>query len=472
VTETLPSNTDDLWGPEEAEWDRLAPSAIAEAPVSAPPDTPPEHPPDDDPDPAESFWRQRRALQHIHTFARARRVAPWAVLGSVLNRVICCTPPNIQLPATIGSYASLNLFVALSGESGGGKDASGKVARDCLDLGAHAEFLSAPLGSGEGLSHMFMRDNKGTAEQYNTAALVSIGEIDTMTALAQRHSSTVGSQLRQAAMGEQLGFFYVDVTKRMMVPEHRYRLCLLANVQPKRAGALMGEADGGTPQRFIWMPVTDPGAPDVAPDCPAPMVWVPPDWSTEAGINIGGMYRIVLRICQTAIDTVIAAHLARRRGEGNALDGHSLLTRLKVAAAFAILEGRTAVLDDDWALAGAVMEVSDQTRAEVQRVLDAEQRKTNKAQAEAEAARTILIDERRDDAKVRRVARNIKRHLGAAGAEGMTHSVLRKVVASKTDRAAFDAALAALILTGEVVEQVGMYHSQPTRRYRLAEASS
>jgi hypothetical protein len=63
-----------------------------------------------------------------------------------------------------------------------------------------------------------------------------------MGALVQRQSSTVASQLRQAAMGEPLGFFYVDQAKRMIVPEHSYRCCLIAGIQPARSAVLLDDA--------------------------------------------------------------------------------------------------------------------------------------------------------------------------------------------------------------------------------------
>jgi hypothetical protein len=445
VTATLPF-TPDLW----------------------PDDYPPE-PDFDEPEPApvDDFWDARPVLRHIHDFARARRVAPWAVFGATLARVVAATEPNAQLPPTIGSYASLNLFVGMVGPPGAGKDAARKVANEALDLGKHEAFLTAPLGSGEGLSHMFMRESKEGAEQYNVAALVTIGEIDTLTALVKRQSSTVSSQLRQAAMGEQLGFFYVDTAKRMMVPEHRYRMCLLAGIQPKRAGGLLDDADGGTPQRFVWLPATDPQAPDDAPECPTPMLWEPPRWhETGRGSTVAGMYRNPVAICSEAEQTIVRAHLARTRGHGDALDGHALLTRLKVAAALAILEGRCEVRDADWNLSGAVMAVSDRTREMCVKVLAEESLRNNKQQAVAEAARTIVVQERVNEAAVQRVARTLRRALAKAGIEGRSGGELRRAVAGP-DRQYFDAALTSLVMAAVASEEKSETRGQVGMRYRF-----
>lgn len=421
--------------------------------------------------PVAEFWTRRPALSHIHDFARARRVAPWATLGAVLARVVAATDPNVQLPPTIGSYASLNLFVGLVGRPGGGKDAARKVAFEALELGREYEVQPFPLGSGEGLSHMFMRESKEGPEQYNTRALVVVGEIDTLTALAKRQSSTVTSQLRQAAMGEQLGFFYVDTAKRMLVPEHRYRLCLIAGIQPKRAGGLLAEADGGTPQRFVWLPADDPDAPDDAPPCPEPLLWVPPAWhESGVGRHAGGMYRVPIRIPADAEKTIVAAHLARIRGQGEALDGHALLTRLKVAVALAILEGKYDVDDEDWQLSEVVMAVSDRTRAECERVLAEDSRAQNQQQALAEAARTIVIEEHVAAAAIGRVSGVIKRVLARSDGGWRTGAELRRAVAGR-DRPHVDASLSALVLAGEVEEDKVRYKNQTGTRYRLAERS-
>jgi hypothetical protein len=358
-----------------------------------------------------------------------------------MARITAATGPEIQLPPTIGSHASLNLFVGLVGPSGGGKDAATKVSRDAVEI-KDPPFATVPLGSGEGLSHMFMKRGDKGPEQYNTAALVTVGEIDTLTALVKRQASTVSSQLRQAAMGEQLGFFYVDQDKRMLTPEHRYRMCLIAGIQPKRAGGLLDDSDGGTPQRFVWLPATDPEMPDVAPPCPTPMLWIPPRWHEAGGGWIGDMYRIEVKLCDVAAETVVSAHLARARGQGDALDGHALLTRVKVAAALAILEGRPAVDDEDWDLSGIVMATSD-----------------------AEAHRTVVVHERLEQAKVKRVAGVIRRKLLLSGG-WMNHSKLRGSVASR-DRDYFDDALTALVYSGQVSEEKIDGQGQAGVRYRI-----
>jgi hypothetical protein len=407
---------------------------------------------DADPD---RIWAQRPVYEQIWRFAKARRVAPWAVLANVLARVVAAVPPTVQLPPIIGSHASLNLFVGLVGPSGGGKDASRGVARDALPFDGRPPFMTAPLGSGEGLSHMFMtsrkprdamgkviRDAEPVLEQYNTAALVTIGEIDTLGALVGRRSSTVMAQLRQAAMGEQLGFFYVDTAKRMIVPEHAYRLCLVAGIQPARAGVLLDDADGGTPQRFIWIPVQDREASKVRPPEGRPIEWSLPTLALDGG-------RAEVKVCAEAVDMIEDAHLTRLRGDGEALDGHALLTRLKVAAALGILDGRIEVREDDWELSSAIMDMSDMTRARVAGALVEERKRVNLAQGAADAERIEVVRDRTELAARKRIGDGIQRHLRRAEGEGwVPHGKLRKTFTGD-DRERVDAVLALLLAAGQ-----------------------
>jgi hypothetical protein len=423
----------------------------------------------------DEFWDSRPVLRHLHTYARARRVGPWAVLGATLARVIAQCSPQIQLPPTIGSYASLNLFVGLVGYSGDGKDAAVAVAGEAVHFGGPPKFKVAPLGSGEGLAHMFMRQRRITAEerrngetadveQYNRHALVTIPEIDTLGALVQRQSSTVTSQLRQAAMGQPLGFHYADAAKRMIVPEHQYRLCLLAGIQPERSAVLLNESAGGTPQRFVWLPAGDPGAQIQVPDCPDPLRWIEPNWNDATRVTFLDDMRWVVGQPDIVKETIIRARVAQQRHESDALDSHAILTRTKVAAAFAFLDGRPNIAEDDWSLSGVVMTVSDTQRAVCQRALVKEREKATVAKAMEQATITTVVEERLDETKVKKCSASIVNQLSNRGP--LTGSELRRWLKS-TQRDYMDAALDALSIAG-VVEGTKIEHrGQSGVRYQI-----
>jgi len=415
----------------------------------------------------EEFWTARPELEHLHRFARARRASPWAVLGCTLARVVALVEPWAVLPPIVGGYGSLNLFLGLLGPSGGGKGAAEHAARDAFHYGS--ELVVVGVGSGEGIPHTYMRHvpgkrgEPGTVEQHNTRALFRAPEVDTLAALKGRQGSTLLPVLRDAWSGDALGFGYADATRRLPLSAHTYRLCLIVGIQPARAGVLLDDADGGTPQRFLWLPVLDPDMPEDRPPEPSPRPWFVP---TFRGPRVGG--RHVMEVCQTATDAIDGAALARNRGETDALDGHALLCRLKTAAALALLFGETAVTDETWRLAGVVMAVSDSTRAGVVRELGARREAAEVARGRAEGMRSVAADAVREAEHLKRVRGAVLRHVGT---DWTPHAKVRKAIAAR-DRHYFDAAMEAL-LAADVVEAREVSGSgQRGTEYRVAGGES
>lgn len=139
--------------------------------------------------------------------------------------------------------------------------------------------------------------------------------------------------------------------------------------------------------------------------------------------------------------------VARLQGADDALDGHALLCRAKVAVALTLLEGRRAVTDDDWRRSGMLMRVSDATHASVQRTLASQQAEANVARGHAEGVRSAIADETKADVAAKRVASVLLRFLRDKGAA--TRGKARKAVAS-ADREHFDAAVDRLVSAGQV----------------------
>ncbi|MBF5081384.1 bifunctional DNA primase/polymerase [Quadrisphaera sp. INWT6] len=383
------------------------------------------------------FWRARPCLAHIHQFAHARMVSPWALLGVVMARAVAAAPPTLVLPATVGGYGSLNLFVALVGESGGGKGAAEAAARDAVVLATEVE--SASVGSGEGIGHLYAHREKGGVVRDRTSVLFTVPEVDTLTALGSRQGATLLPQLRSAWSGEALGFAYADPTKRLPIEGHTYRMAVVLGVQPGRAAGLLEDSDGGTPQRFVWLPVTDPTIPAEPVAEPEPLSVALPRMLPSS--------RYVMRVCDTAVQRIRAARLARARGEGDPLDGHALFCRLKVAAALALLEEREIVTDEDWRLADVVMRVSHLTRAGVAAHLRSQSERANVARGKAEGARAAVAAEAVADHTAQRVGRVLVRHLRNHGEQ--SRNDLRKRLPGR-DRPHYDEALARLESAGLV----------------------
>jgi hypothetical protein len=396
------------------------------------------------PDREEDFWTARPVLTHILNFARARRVGPWALLGCVMVRAVGSVTPDLTLPPLVGSAASLNTFLGIVSMSGGGKGAAESAALEAVDL---AHIPTYGPGSGEAIGHLFYVWDKKAEElrQHTVSAILSAPEIDTLTALKTRQASTLFPELRKAWMGEPLGFAYVDREKRLTIPRHTYRLGLITGIQPGNAAPILEDHSSGTPQRFLWLPADDPGAPDERPDDPGTYpnpLGTSPDRS-----------RRQMRVCETSRAEIDAARVHHLRGNAtDALDGHALLARLKVAAGLAVLDGRTdEITEGDWQLAGLIHAVSDRTRQRVTDTLEQAKAKNNRARAEAEASRAILVGDRVAEAAVQRVGRAIVRKLDTAH-DWVSRSELRGSLASR-DRGYFEDAIEALKLSGQVEER-------------------
>lgn len=419
------------------------------------------------------FWTARPIHAHIREFARARMASPWATLGSVLIRATAVAPPEVVLPAIVGGHASLNQFLALVGHSGAGKDAAEAAARDAVKFG---HILELPLGSGEGIVKTYVRsieDDDGVRmDQYNDTALFTASEVDKVAAIAGRNGSTLTAVLRDAWTGKMLGFANSEIKRRIWVNEHHYRMCLIVGVQPGRGHALLNadEVAGGTPQRFVWLPATDPAAPDVEPAESEP--W---EWTEPAGL-LGGFAPAGLRrpipVWDGAVHIIRDARRARLRGQETGADGHALLCRLKIAAALGLLDGHLGVTEEDWDLAGVVMVVSGRTRDEVAAVLAEDSARSNRAKGDAEAERAVRVEEGKEERAARKTADRIVTVLGRANTgEWMTHKNLRN--------AAGQGYAGLLTEAAERLEKVGRieverfeYRGTPGVRYRLVQDHS
>lgn len=399
----------------------------------------PEHDQDQGEPPAD-FWHARAWLTLIHRYAQARRTGPWAVLGVVLARVAASTPPFVVLPPLAGTDASLNQFVALVGRSGGGKGTAVGVGAELIP-NPHVDTVG--VGSGEGIAHLYMTRTKGGIEQIRQAAILDVAEIDTLAALGDRRGSTLLPELRKAWSGETLGFSYADPTRRLPVPAHRYRLVLIAGVQPGRAAGLFGDEDAGTPQRFIWLPAADRSAPTAAPTLPDV-----PRWRLPTPLPTANRFgRVHFGVCHTARQVIDDNALLRLRDELQALDGHALLARLKVAASLALLDGRLEVVEEDWELSGVILTVSDRTRQGIQRELLRQTDAKAAGAGKVEAIKADAAQQEADRRSLARLAEWIPTRLRTSGS--LTRAELMRSSSSR-DRGQMDAALDHLIALSRI----------------------
>lgn len=405
------------------------------------------------------FWESSAQLRDLRQFARARLVGPAAMLGTTLARVTAHIPPNVVLPPIVGGHASLNLFVALVGRSGESKSASMRASFDWLDI--EPDYPPSKPGSGEGLAKCFAYTSKAgnvtrqIGKQWSV--LAQLPEVDALSATVNRGGATILSTLREGWSGERIGFDYAGADKRIVLRDNRYRLCLVMGVQPERAGWLMADADGGTPQRFVWFPASDPDAPDTEPPEPPRLPlgrWREPGPGAvmdadAVRVNLldtpaDPSEYVVIGTPAVAVERIKATQRAIRRGatDVDPLDGHTLLCRLKVAAALMALEDRQdEITEADWERAGVVMKVSDLTRTDVRRKIqertEGAERSRGRSEAQREIARNHVLSE---EAKlVAAMAERIVERLKTK--DGQVLSTLRKAMSKANTRERFETAV-------------------------------
>lgn len=398
----------------------------------------------------DEFWSATDQLRIIHGWARARYAAPWAVLGAVLLRVAATTEPHVQLPGLIGGRASLNLMCAFVSASGGGKGISDKVAR----LVWPADINERPIGSGEGIAETFRPPAKeGADDERITRAIINVPEIDTLAGLADKQGSILLATIKSVAMGELIGQANASKATTRIVPAHSYRCCIGLGVQYGHGAVIFNDTTGGTPQRVLWFPTTDPTMPSEAPDDPPPLNTRVPMWAP----NTDGVVEIIYGPDEIR-QTVIEAHLSRQRGEAEALDGHALLTRCKVAAALAIMQHRSTVSALDWKLSEVVMQVSNRTRDG----LIEHARRATRAKVRERAMSRVYGEEVVDDRRAEVVRRRIMKILSEGPA---SHGTVHSRIGKREYKELFPGVIASLLQSREVLSE----DTQRGKRYSLSD---
>lgn len=315
----------------------------------------------------EDFW-ERPSLRLIWEAALGRMCAPWSVLAQCAAMGLALVRPHVTLPPIIGGPGSLNWFALVVARSGGGKGASSAVARELIS----DEVYVRNLGSGEGMIGAFqMPPVQGQPPAQRESVMFSTDEVDVLGAMAGRNGSTTMSVLRQAYSGETLGFSYITRGRDIHIPAGQYRATLVISAQPGRCRAILGDHVGGTPQRFMWFPGSDPRI-DI--DHYREQVW-----PITLPSNREWLYPRQIGVPDVVRREILEERVANMRGETDAISGHLMYTREKFAFALAVLDGRTEMTEDDWRLSGVAMNVSEATRLWVEHELE----KVETADAEA-----------------------------------------------------------------------------------------
>ncbi|TFV60431.1 hypothetical protein E4P42_04580 [Mycobacterium sp. PS03-16] len=412
-----------------------------------------------------AFWQRRDTLAQILRYSRARRAAPYAVLGCVLRRAIALVPPNVQLPPVVGDNASVNFFTVSVGRSGQGKGIASAVARRAVEfVTPNGDVLPDPppaaIGSGEGLARIFRGYGNGD-ELAQVAANVEVSEVSSLAALADRKGGTLVGELLKAYMGEPIGFQNAQRATTTSVAPHSYRLCLGVGAQPENTDVFLSREKDGLPQRFMWLPTIDPLAlrPDVDGEDVEPARVVIP---TLGGIlATDGVH--LIGVPEKARRAVRDHHYLVSIGseEVDPLDKHLMLVQLKAAFGLALLDSRGQITEDDWDIASHLIEVSNRTRARMRTELADRRKRENTARAHAQADRQAILEDRLTGERQQRIRGAILRKLARHGRASRRE--LSKAVTS-TLRPDMDPVLDILLDNGEVAACSGGGYELGSRR--------
>ena len=324
---------------------------------------------------------------------------------------------NVQLPAIDGDVASVNLFTLNSGSSGQGKDiANGAARRAVVFKNAADAVVPDPrqqgVGSGEGLARLYKGFGQSGAEAQVSVHL-EVNEVGTLADLADRKGYTLVGELLKAFMGQALGFSNAEARH-----DHLHRRADLSAL-PRR----------GRPARereLLLRPREGRAAPALPLDARRQPLRPTPvrrrrEERSRAGRDPPGLPR------QRAGGGRAPGRCPRRRQErdrGLPLEGGDrrsvewtrstvtlMLVRLKVAFGLALLEGRLDINEDDWRIAGQLMEVSDRVRTSARETLRARHQRTIRSRALDQADRELIIGDRLTEDRQKRVYGAIKRKL-------------------------------------------------------------
>lgn len=349
----------------------------------------------------DTFWAARESLGRVRQAAHSRVRSADVVFAGLLCRLAAMVPHTLRADTGIGQAASLNLFAAVVGPSGGGKSSGLSVSRELVKAGRPLEEF--PLGSGEGIAEAYMgeveeptgdmaRDGsaktKRVRKQVHHNALFHSDEGGGLNKLIERTGSTVGETLRTAWSGETLGQKNGRVETTRTVPARSYSAGLMIGYQPATVLPLLADVEAGTPQRFLYVwavdpmipprsarvpwpgEITSPFPPEVPTTLPPPGAVFPapplPDLSPITFAE-GILDELYDTEHAKATGSLPAGHwLLDEHGQLDPFKSQHTVLKVKVSALLALLESRRNVTADDWQLAQVVIDTSDRVRGYLQ----------------------------------------------------------------------------------------------------------
>lgn len=321
------------------------------------------------------LWTKTDRLKHVAQAADSMGRNRLALLAVTLTRVLAEVDPHVCLPGVedgaIGNRAALNLGVALIGASGQGKSAFSRNSE--LLLGRSQQSIEGNPSTGQGLIQAYLTwdgDPPSNRLIDDPRRIFIVDEIDKLGALGSDTGSTLLGEIRTMLTGGSTGSSNATKERQRMLHAGTYNFQLVVGVQPARAGALLDGRDAGTPQRFIWVPVTDPKTalhPDDRPPWPGSLNWSD---AFLLGFEVGSpIVQYPDWLVKELKEYDYRVSLEGSDGGELSKFGHQNLLRLKVATGIAFLHESAVVEDLHVEIADMILASSRRTQLECERTV-------------------------------------------------------------------------------------------------------
>ena len=366
-----------------------------------------------------AFYEARDWTRHIMQRADWMGMAREGLLAATLAVMSSRIPANVKAQLT-GRDAPmpLNIYVNLTGVTGSGKSRAVATAKRLM--GDDARVLEINPASGEAIAAQYVERTKDgdewTVRQKSDRALMVCTEISQVSALAGRTGSTLIPQLLHAWSGETLGATTKTKELDLRVGAGLYRFSAIFGVQPANGGVFVSSGvTNGFAGRCLYFSTTDS---DVVlyddppePTQPWPAMQLP-----------DGKTPVIVTYPATA--RRYALHLIREGTAGRVgeTDGHRAEQIARMAALYALADGRTTVSEDDWELAVTLMRRSDSVRAWLFARYADEQVKSEAAHVQTKTAARDEADEN----NMRRICGRIVVKLSRTDGMGLKRRSLRQ----------------------------------------------
>jgi hypothetical protein len=407
----------------------------------------------------EDFWSARAVLGEIRRAAHGRQRSGDAVFHAVLARVAASVPHTVKLPPTVGTSVPLCYFCVMLAGSGGGKGGAQGIGAELVPGDEMA------LGSGEGIVEALFdfvkeEDPPGSGKlvsvkkQMKFNALISVDEGETLNLLGGRSGSTLLPTLRTIYTGGQLGQSNASNERKRIVPAGQYSYGVVMGLQLLKAGLLLDDYVGGTPQRFAWTLLADPTIQRAdGRGLIVPLDWRPPGPGVLADFEVRSSHvQYHMELAGSVKAAILAADLLVAQGLGSPdpFEGHANLLRLKVAGLLALLDGRMNVTEEDWQLGCVVGDTSTAVRQYAQDVVAEEARGKERDTSERLARRQVAGTAAVDGWRIIEAAKRIRSKVDA-NPDGITARTVQQALRRWRDE--FSDALEYALNEGWIVER-------------------